>query len=142
MLLRLGRNDSVNGLLVRVGADRSAGGGSWNGPVDRASGEFVYVAIPENSPVYPGIEKPYSMLTPMLARFGVRLPPHLQMRHMHLDPDFEHLTYGDQGERARQLRANLSAGDVAGEPTSDVRHGVCHRGRWCGVLGDRERLKQ
>jgi hypothetical protein len=31
---------------------------------------------------------------------------------------------------------------VAGEPTSDVRHGVCHRGRWCGVLGDQERLKQ
>ena len=102
----------MNGLLVRVGADRSAGGGSWNGPVDRASGEFVYVAIPENSPVYPGIEKPYSMLTPMLARFGVRLPPHLQMRHMHLDHDFKHLTYGDQRERARQLRSNLSAGDV------------------------------
>lgn len=102
----------MNGLLVRVGADRSAGGGFWNGPVDRVSGEFVYVAIPENSPVYPGVEKPYSMLKPALARFGVRLPPHLLMRHMHLDPDFEHLTYGDQGERARQLRSNLSAGDV------------------------------
>lgn len=102
----------MNSLLVRVGADRSAGGGLWNGPVDGASGEFVYVAIPENSPVYPGMEKPYSVLTPMLAKFGVRLPAHLQRRHMHLDPDFEHLTYGDQGERAKQLQANLSAGDL------------------------------
>ena len=32
-------------------------------------------------------------------------------RHMHLDPDFSHLTYGDQGERARQLRAQLNPGD-------------------------------
>lgn len=31
---------------------------------------------------------------------------------MHLDPDFDQLTYGDQGERAKQLRANLSAGDL------------------------------
>jgi hypothetical protein len=29
---------------------------------------------------------------------------------MHLDPDFDHLTYGDQGERARQLR-KLQDGD-------------------------------
>ena len=102
----------MNGLLVRVGADLSAGGGSWNGPVDEATGEFVYVAIPENSPVHAGMEKPYSALTLDLARFGVRLPAHLQMRHMHLDPDFEYLTYGDQGERARQLRANLGIGDL------------------------------
>ena len=31
---------------------------------------------------------------------------------MHLDPDFDYLTYGDQGERAKQLRANLGAGDL------------------------------
>jgi hypothetical protein len=31
---------------------------------------------------------------------------------MHLDPDFGHLTYGDQGARARQLRANLRCGDL------------------------------
>lgn len=102
----------MNSLLVRVGADRSAAGGSWNGPVDGASGEFVYVAIPENSPVHPGMEKPYSMLMPMLAKFGVQLPRHLQTRHMHLDPDFAYVTYGDRGERAKQLQANLTAGDL------------------------------
>jgi hypothetical protein len=31
---------------------------------------------------------------------------------MHLDPDFEHLAYGDQGERAKQLRDGLHANDV------------------------------
>jgi hypothetical protein len=31
---------------------------------------------------------------------------------MHLDPDFTHLTYGDQGARAEQLRAKLKRGDV------------------------------
>lgn len=102
----------MNGLLVRVGADLSLGGGSWNGPVHAGSGDFVYVAIPENSPVYPGMEKPYSNLAPVLAKFGVSLPTHLRMRHMHLDPDFEHLTYGDQGERAKQLRANLRGDDL------------------------------
>jgi hypothetical protein len=31
---------------------------------------------------------------------------------MHLDPDFEHLTYGDQGERARQIRKKMNPGDL------------------------------
>lgn len=100
----------MNVLLVRVGADLSLGGGSWNGPVDTRSWEFAYVAIPENSPVHAGLEKPYRALGPVLARFGVTLPVHLQMRHMHLDPDFEQLTYGDLGERAKQLRTHLDPG--------------------------------
>ncbi len=102
----------MNGLLVRVGADLSIGGGSWNGPVDRSTGEFVYVAIPESSTVHSGLEKPYSSLAPALSEFGVELPTHLRTRHMHLDPDFQHLTYGDQGERAKQLRTSLGTGDL------------------------------
>jgi hypothetical protein len=31
---------------------------------------------------------------------------------MHLDPDFEHLTYGDCRERANQIRSKLKAGDL------------------------------
>jgi hypothetical protein len=38
-------------LLVRVGADLSVGGGSWNAPVDSTSYEFAYVAIPGTSTV-------------------------------------------------------------------------------------------
>src|SRR6266446_3205871 len=101
----------MNGLLVRVGADLSKGGGSWNGPVRQESHEFVYVPIPETAPIHPGMEKPYSTLTPILARFSVELPRHLRTRYMHLDPDFAFVTYGDQGERAKQL-ARLGSGDA------------------------------
>jgi hypothetical protein len=102
----------VNALLCRVGADQSVGGGSWNGPIDAQSGNFVYVSIPERRPILAGLEKPYSALAPVLSTFGTSLPLHLHAQHMHLDPDFDHLTYGDQGERAKQLRGNLSSGDL------------------------------
>ena len=101
----------MNALLVRVGADRSKGGGSWNGPVESQSGKFAYVAIPETRTVHAGTEKPYIALVPVLSNFGVSLPARLHPRHMHLDPDFSHLSYGDQGERAKQLR-KLDPGDV------------------------------
>ncbi len=101
----------MNALLVRVGADRSPGGGSWNGPVDSKSRDFAYIAIPETNPVHVGMEKPYSTLASVLARFQVGLPAYLRFQHMHLDPDFAHLTYGDQGERAKQLR-KLHANDT------------------------------
>jgi hypothetical protein len=107
------KGDFMNALLVRVGADQSSAGGLWNGPVDSQSGKFAYVAIPENNPVHPGMEKPYSALEPVLSKFGTSLPRGLSTRHMHLDPDFGHLTYGDAGERARQLRKHLtSSGDL------------------------------
>ncbi|MBI4084153.1 MAG: hypothetical protein HY423_16230 [Candidatus Lambdaproteobacteria bacterium] len=102
----------MNVLLVRVGADLSLGGGSWNGPVDSQTGEFAYVAIPETRPVHPGMEKPYSELKPTLEKFGVGLPAHLRMQCMHLDPDFAHLTYGDTRQKADQLRTSLDPGDV------------------------------
>jgi hypothetical protein len=103
----------MNALLIRVAADLSKGGGSWNGPLDGQSGEFAYVSIPENLAVHVGYEKPYSALSPALARFGVQLPTWLNGRRMHLDPDFQNLTYGDAGERAKQIREYLQPGDLA-----------------------------
>ncbi len=102
----------MNALLVRVGADRSQGGGCWNGPVDSQTGEFVYVPIPESAAVHPGLKRPYTALAPSLAKFDTTLPVQLRRRHMHLDPDFERLTYGDQGERAKQLKRQLRRGDL------------------------------
>jgi hypothetical protein len=67
---------------------------------------------PEGRQVHAGLEKPYGALAPLISEFGRELPHHLHSRHMHLDPDFDHLTYGDQGERAKQLRANLGLGDL------------------------------
>lgn len=103
----------MNALLVRVGADSSQGGGGWNGPIDCQSQEFVYVPIPENkkATVRPGLEKPFRALERALASFGVGLPSHLRERHMHLDPDFTHLTYGDSRERGKQIREKLRVGD-------------------------------
>ncbi len=102
----------MKGLLVRVAADQSEGGGHWNGPADSGTGQFVYVAIPESSPRHPSLNKPYSALGLPLASFGVTLPPHLSAQDMHLDPDFDHLTYGDQGERAKQIRTKVGPGDL------------------------------
>lgn len=102
----------MNALLVRVAADQSRAGGSWNGPVDSSSGDFAYVAIPEGLPVWAGLEKPYTGLVPILAKFDVALPGRLAERHMHLDPDFGRLTYGDVGQRAKQLRTGVGRGDL------------------------------
>lgn len=102
----------MKGLLVRVGADQSEGGGYWNGPADSATGQFVYVSIPESSPMHPGLNKPYAGLGLPLAGLGWTLPSHLSALDMHLDPDFDHLTYGDQGERAKQIRTKVGPGDL------------------------------
>ena len=97
--------------LIRVGADQSEGGGSWNGPVDSSTGRFVYVPIPEGGSVRPGFEKPYGTLAPHLDALGTVLPSHLARKGMHLDPDFEHVTYGDRGNKGAQLAKTLKRGD-------------------------------
>jgi len=102
----------MKALLVRVAADQSVVGGEWNGPVDSETKEFVYVSIPDDSTMRAGLEKPYRLLEPALARFGQRLPMHLVDRNMHLDPDFNHLTYGDCRERAKQIGSKLRKGDL------------------------------
>jgi hypothetical protein len=102
----------MNALLVRVGADQSEGGGYFNGPMDSRTGEFAYVPIPETGDVRPELTKLYSLVTPSLKPFGISLPNTLANGVMHLDPDFANLTYGDQGQRARQVQAKLTRGDL------------------------------
>ncbi len=99
----------MRGLLVRVGIDATSG--NWNGPVDSTTHEFVYVPIPEILDSRPGYAKPYNFVSPALNRAGLNLPPHLRDKSMHLDPDFDYLTYGDQGERAKQVQ-KLNRGDL------------------------------
>ena len=74
--------------------------------------EFVYVPIPESRPMRPELATPYTLVEAALSRFAhqyptarqrhVRLPVSLASANMHLDPDFENLTYGDSGTRERQ----------------------------------------
>lgn len=102
----------MNALLVRVGADLSDGGGNFNGPVDSRTKQFAYVPIPETGAVRAGMAQPYSLVTPALHSFGAVLPKKLSKRNMHLDPDFAYLTYGDQGQRALQIKTHLARGDL------------------------------
>jgi hypothetical protein len=100
----------MKGLLVRVGIDQAYG--YWNAPVDPQTGAFAYVAIPDHTQ-RPGLETPYHGFRNELAHFpGVALPARLLGRPMHLDPDFEHLTYGDTGARRGRSLAELGRGDL------------------------------
>ena len=99
----------ICGLLVRVGIDSACG--SWNAPVDLATGSFVYVPIPESRPLRRGMRCGYNELIQPLARMGTTLPAALRGTPTHLDPDFEFLTYGDQGSRAERIREVLGTGN-------------------------------
>jgi len=99
----------MKGLLVRVGVDSTDG--NWNAPVRKASGDFAYVTITETKQLRPSLVRRYDEFIPAVARFGQELPGALLGQPTHLDPDFEHQTYGDQGQRARSI-SKLQSGDV------------------------------
>lgn len=111
----------MKALLVRIGVDQAYGG--WNAPVD-AEGRFVYVPLPESpgTRFHPGLERCYGEVLPALQRFceehdcdlcgDLRFPQELLERPMHLDPDFECLTYGDAGGRRGAGMVGMCAGDV------------------------------
>ena len=105
----------MKGLLVRVAADQSEIGGQYNGPENSETGDFAYVAIPEtkkekeNRLVRLEYVKPYSLVEDAVKRFDKSIPDRLvNNKSMHLDPDFEHLTYGDHKQRGRQSVLLLS----------------------------------
>jgi hypothetical protein len=112
----------VRAILVRVAVDHSYG--CWNAPVDPKSGRFVYVPIPEKdgTPFLSGLAYGYDRIMPALSEFCQRFSRHLQdhlefpealqKRYMHLDPDFEHLTYGDRGDRRGAGISEMTEGDL------------------------------
>lgn len=105
----------MRALLVRVGADQSEGGGWWNAPINSFTGEFAYVPIPEAFPIRRGFSKPYRLTATFVQRLGVVLPKNLERSNMHLDPDFDHLTYGDRGDngcRGAQIKEKLGPRDL------------------------------
>jgi len=109
----------MKAILVRIGIDHSYG--HWNGPVDPASGEFVYVPIPDTvgKRYHPGHRISYREVVPALEKFStafgindIHFPKQLLHRAMHLDPDFANLTYGDNGKRRGLGITKLSRGDL------------------------------
>ena len=113
----------MRAILIRVGADGTTGGGKWLGPVDPESGRFVYIPIPENTyEFHTGCERRFDEVANPLLQF-------LADRHisdgywrtrlslkrgqpMHLDPDFEFLTYGDVGDRRGRDLRSFDSGDL------------------------------
>lgn len=100
---------SLKAILIRVGIDQTDG--QWNAPCNPETNNFVYVPISQIKTLNAiGLEKRYiDLILPALSRFSnenkvnVNLPEHLIDKRMHLDPDFNHLSYGDTERRGRQL---------------------------------------
>jgi hypothetical protein len=109
----------MKAVLVRVGIDK--GSGEWLAPVNRDTRRFVYVPIPEDEgnkdgvklkPIRLGYEENYTQFQKPCEELGRKIRIDSK-RLAHLDPDFRCLTYGDEGEKATQLKnANLVGGDL------------------------------
>src|SRR5260370_20208827 len=97
-----------NGLFYRVAVDSASGG--WNAPC-RTNGSFCYVPIPDANPSGRGtmFDRSYDEFSPFVTAMGDTWPSTLSGL-CHLDPDFAHLTYGDQGSRAARLREFITPG--------------------------------
>lgn len=100
----------MNGLLVRVGIDSTDG--CWNAPMRLATGEFAYITITDTKPARDGLARHYDEFIPVVKRFGEQLPPELLGTPTHLDPDFDRLTYGDQGQRGKRISSTLIEGGL------------------------------
>jgi hypothetical protein len=109
----------MKALLVRIGVDQAYG--AWNAPVDPKTGRFVYVPIPDGKKkrYTPGNLRRYDEIIPPLSEFaekcgvsGLCCAEALSQRNIHLDPDFDHLTYGDNGMRRGARVATLGPGDL------------------------------
>ncbi len=107
---------SNKAILIRVGVDQTYG--QWNAPCNPDTLDYVYVPIPQSRPNAQGMERGYeSFIAPALQDFSARnhhdvsLPGDLKGRRMHLDPDFECMSYGDTVNRGRRL-LNFEQDDV------------------------------
>lgn len=100
----------MNGLLVRVGIDSTDG--CWNAPMILSSREFAYVTITDTKLLREGMARFYDEFIPVANRFGAQLPSELLGQPTHLDPDFDRLTYGDQGQRGKRIASFLNTGDL------------------------------
>jgi len=106
----------MQALLVRVGIDLSKKSGVWNAPVNPDTAEFAYVPILEHEgnrkkKIRPGYEISYEQFKVPCEKLGKKLPSKFYDKRAHLDPDFEYLTYGDEGDRGKPIWG-LENGDI------------------------------
>src|SRR4051812_40406985 len=106
---------TMSGLLVRVGIDMEFG--KWNAPCAE-SGDFCYVPI-GGGRTNEEYDPRYYRYRRAVARFLRTVDWHHRLCRWprklpvlgHCDPDFRHLSYGDQGQRAARIRECLNPGD-------------------------------
>jgi len=108
--------------LIRIGIDQTYG--EWNAPANPENGQFVYVPIPENSNVklHPKFCRTFESVIERLEMFcqqnhcdlseDLNFPSELINQPMHLDPDFQTLTYGDNGAKRGKKIATFSKDDL------------------------------
>jgi hypothetical protein len=113
----------MKAILVRIGVDSTKEYGGWNAPANPKTGEFVYVPIPDGpTKRYTSGNRCYSEVVAPLTEFAtrhrlagladLRFPETLLRRNMHLDPDFDQLTYGDNGKEHGLRLWELRPGDL------------------------------
>ncbi len=113
----------MRAILIRVGADGTHDGGEWNAPVHRESGRFVYISIIEDTVAFHhGCERRFDEVAdPLLAFLREHREPAAYWTRridakrghpMHLDPDYEHLTYGDNGDKRGSALREFASGDL------------------------------
>lgn len=129
----------MKGILLRVGCDSTKAGGFWNAPVDPDSWIYVYVPIPEEAK-YRHISKcpTYRAFKKSVERFNVQLPKNLQAARVHLDPDFESLTFGEPFDHRKKILSSrgqiinqLKKGDFIAfyasfRPTKPIKHKLAY----------------
>src|SRR5205823_6395727 len=102
-----------NGLLIRVAIDSTSGG--WNAPC-ADDGGFCYVPMGSSDDLtedYVRAYHPYRHTVSTFLRDSAHRRTHwpgVLPRWGHFDPDFEHLSYGDCGQRATRIRSHLADG--------------------------------
>jgi hypothetical protein len=84
---------------------------------------IIYLPIPENTKheIITGFERKYETVIPYLEKYtskhdidlfkDLSFPSVLLQQNMHLDPDFNHLTYGDNGNIRGKGASSLEKGD-------------------------------
>lgn len=98
----------MKAILIRVGVDHSYG--HWNAPCNPNTRDYAYIPIPQESENAKGYERYYDETAATALRgfsrrngIEIELPKNLQGKRMHLDPDFDHLSYGDTKNRGKRL---------------------------------------
>ncbi|ARV17628.1 hypothetical protein AEP_00668 [Curvibacter sp. AEP1-3] len=107
---------AAKGLLMRVGIDATFG--HFNAPIHPNTLDYLYLPIPESKhSFHTGMETTYQGIRPFFDSWTQRnqsdlvFPEHLLGLNCHLDPDFESLTYGDQGIGRGNRVVQLEKGD-------------------------------